>query len=206
MLKKLSTLLLIIALVLSLTACGKPTPTEVTTSFLDAVKAQDSKTIASVYAEDTWSLFEVSSAKADFSEDHDELDQYFTNDIFPKLLEFDYEIIEERVEEETAEVDVKITTYDMGTAFTNFITEYLTQGISLAFSGADVDYDALANKLFKEEFGKMEKSFTKTVTVSLSKVDGAWIIDKLGDDAPLTDALLGGLITSIEAYNESLDD
>ena len=114
----------------------------------------------------------------------------------------DYEITNEQIDGDTATVDVKITTYTVGDAFNTFITDYMSQGFTLALSGAsEDDLSELASSIFSTKINSMEKSYTDTVTVSLSKVDGNWKVDDIKSNAELTDALLGGLYTTIESLD-----
>ena len=203
--KKLCSLLLILALVLSFSACSTPSPTEVTTAFLQAVKEQNTEDMADLYAEGSWSLSEEAGEEADLEED-DELSQYFVDEVFPKLLEFDYEVLEEKIDGEKAAVDVKITTYNLGDTFTAFVGEYLTQAFALAFSDADEDaITALGTSLFKEKAAVMEKTYTETVSIPLSQVDGAWVVDEIDEESPLINALTGGLIDALDTLENSFE-
>lgn len=203
--KKLCSLLLILALVLSFSACSTPSPTEVTTAFLQAVKEQNTEDMAGLYAEGSWSLSEEAGEEADLEED-DELSQYFMDEVFPKLLEFDYEVLEEKIDGEKAAVDVKITTYNLGDIFTAFVGEYLAQAFALAFSDADEDaITALGTSLFKEKTADMEKTYTETVSIPLSQVDGAWVVDEIDEESPFINALTGGLVDAADTLENSFE-
>ena len=203
--KKLCSLLLILALVLSFSACSTPSPTEVTTAFLQAVKEQNTEDMTGLYAEGSWSLSEEAGEEADLEED-DELSQYSMDEVFPKLSEFDYEVLEEKIDGEKATVDVKITTYNLGDTFTAFVGEYLAQALTLAFSEADEDaIAALGASLFKEKAADMEKTYTETVSIPLSQVDGAWVVDEIGEESPLINALTGGLIDALDTLENSFE-
>lgn len=203
--KKLCSLLLILALVLSFSACSTPSPTEVTTAFLQAVKEQNTEDMADLYAEGSWSLSEEAGEEADLEED-DELSQYSMDEVFPKLSEFDYEVLEEKIDGEKATVDVKITTYNLGDTFTAFVGEYLAQALTLAFSDADEDaIAALGASLFKEKAADMEKTYTETVSIPLSQVDGAWVVDEIDEESPLINALTGGLIDALDTLENSFE-
>lgn len=206
MMKKLFSILLISILVFSLSACSTPSPTEVTTAFLDAVKTQSTESMADIYADGSWSLSDEAGEEAEL-EDLDEMDQYFQETVLPKLLEFDYEVLGEKIDGEKATVDVKITTYKLGDAFTAFIDDYLTQAFALAFSDTGEDaIEALGTSLFKEKVDAMEKNYTETVAISLSMVDGAWVIDELDDDSPFTNALTGGFVEAAKTLEDSFDE
>ena len=78
----------------------------------------------------------------------------------------------------------------------------MSQGFTLALSGAsEDDLSELASSIFSTKINSMEKSYTDTVTVSLFKVDGNWKVDDIKSNAELTDALLGGLYTTIESLD-----
>ncbi len=189
-----------------LVGCSGPTPTETTQQFLDGIKANDTESIQKVYAGDPNTVLTITPEDAE-SEGSDgvvvgEIQDTINNDLVPKLREFDYEITNEQIDGDTATVDVKITTYTVGDAFNTFITDYMSQGFTLALSGAsEDDLSELASSIFSTKINSMEKSYTDTVTVSLSKVDGNWKVDDSKSNAELTDALLGGLYTTIESLD-----
>lgn len=193
-------------MVMTFCACGSQSPTDVADTFLAAIKAQDSDAIKSVYADGALDLLGETEEESeevlgdDFS---DELEQELIN----KILEFDYEISNEQINGDTATVDVAISTYDFGSAMAEFASEYITQGLVLAFSGAsDDEMNELANTLFEEQLEKAEKDYTGTTTLSLTKTDDGWTVDEIDEGGVFVDVLFGGLINSLENLEDSFSE
>lgn len=200
------------ALVMSMCLlCGcslQPSPTEVTETFLDAIKAQDSERCAKVYSGDSSELGDPSDTLFGISGDGDsesnltESQQEVLQAFFVKLLDFDYTVTEETVNEGTAEVDVEFTTYDSGKAMTNALTEYLSKAFVYALStGADGSEmtDTFIDALQDETDDMVEKDRTESVTFKLSKTDSGWMIDSIDEDQ--IDAMFGGVYSSVKAMS-----
>lgn len=179
----------------ALTACAGPAPTQVTKDFFEAVKASDTDKITSTYAGTDNVLGDAVSGTADNAE----LTKVVNETLLPKLKEFDYEISNETIEGDKATVEAKITTYAVGDAFSGFFADYMTQGVTLALSGADETQLAnLATGLLDTKLQAMQKTYTATVTVPLTKVDGAWKVDAIDKEGELVNALSGGLVDTVK--------
>ena len=185
-----------------LSGCAGPSPTEVTQQFLDGIKNNDTESIQEVYGGDTSTM--LSAWQEDTTSE--EMQDLYQNTLMPKLREFDYEVSNEQINGDTATVDVTITTYAVGDAFSSFLSDYMNQAVTLAFSGAsEDDLTVLAESILDSKINSMEKSYTDTVTISLTKSDNAWKVDALQEDGEVEDALLGGLLTIINSYGEVYD-
>lgn len=200
--KKIIATIMSLILVIGLCSCGGPTPTETVDSFLTAVKSSDAETIKTVYSDDSFEfLDEISGSESD-----DEFDKELTEKLVPKIIDFDYELSNEKIDGDKATVDVTFTTYNIGTALTSFMTEYFSQALALAFSDtSDEQMEKIAETLFKSKLDSMEKNYTDTVTVSLTKKDNAWVIDEFADQGDFYDAFLGGAITAVKDLEEAYD-
>ena len=182
-------------LMMCLTACGGPTPTETVDSFLTAVKAQDSESIKTIYAEEDFEAFDMGE------DSEDNLYGDLEETLMTKLLDFEYTLSNEQINEDKATVDVTFKTYELGKAMSSWITEYISQAFALAFGGAsDEQLEKLAETILTDKIDDAEeKTFEKTVTVSLTDKDGAWVIDEFEEEGEFYNALTGGMI---EAMNE----
>ena len=201
--KKLVVLAAAMALCLNvLSGCSSaPSPTEVTDTFLNAVKSQDMETMQNNYAEGTFDFGQIASSEA--SEEGAQLSEEATNTLTSKLLEFDYEISNEQINENTATVDVSITTYPFGDAFSSFVSDYLSQGFAAALNGAsDEEMGELGSSILTQKLNGMEKSYTGTATLSLTKVDDQWKVDTIADDSDFVNVLSGGLLDTANTINE----
>lgn len=199
--KKIVTLILAFVICFAFVSCGSPSPTDVTDSFLKAVKAQDAEEMAKVYAGDDFKVLD------DDGEDKEVLGA-LEKSIMTKFFDFEYKIANEKIDGDKAKVDVTFKTYKMGNAFTAFIGEYFSQALGLAFSGAsDKQVEELAETLFTEQLDKLtKKDYTKTVSVSLEKVDDQWKISEFDEESDVLNAMSGGLIEAINNTSNAFND
>ena len=197
------------ALSISLCGCGDkaPTPTETADTFLTAVKAQDTETIKTVYEGETIDMLASLDEDEEESDGEDSLlsDEYFEKTLLPKMLDFDYELSNEKIDGNKATVDVKITTYDIGSAFTAFMADYFTQAITMAFEGAsDEEIEKLANTTFESKMAELkEKTYSETVTLNLVNKDDVWKVAKIDDDSEFLNALTGNMIKALDQIEET---
>lgn len=208
--KKLLVITIVMAMLAALAACGPkiPTPTETADTFLTAVKAQDDETLATVYAGGELDLLEE-AAEADESQTADEdsgLTAVYEEQMVPKMLDFDYEISNEQIDGDKATVDVKVTTYNIGDAFTAFFSDYLSQALILAFSDAsEEELDSLVTTILSGKLADLtEKKFEKTATLSLSMKDDKWVVDEIKSGDDIVDGLTGGLVSAFANMNDAL--
>lgn len=213
--KKSIVLLITLAMILSLTACGTPSPTSVTDSFLTAIKEKDAEAITEHYVNDEFDLFEeLSDAVSGEDEEeteknaNDALIKVYEENMFPKMLDFDYELSNEKIDGDKATVDVSVKTYQLGSAFTSFVGEYIGQAFSLAFSGAsDEQMNALAANLLTSKLDELtEKTYEKTATLSLVKKDDKWLVADVEGNKDVLNALYGGLVDSIDNMAAAFDE
>ena len=82
------------------------------------------------------------------------------------------------------------------------MTDYISQGMALAFTDAsDEQLNELATSIFSSKIKSMDKTYTDTVTFSLSKEDNAWKVDAIDEDGEIADAFFGGLVSSLESLD-----
>ena len=212
--RKLLVITAIMVMMAVLSGCGPkiPTPTETTDSFLQALKSQDAEAIASVYDGTDVDLLEAASDSAEDNEtDVDSettdtgLEAVYEEQMLPKMLDYDYELSNEQIDGDKATVDVKITTYRIGDAFTAFFSDYISQAFMLAFSDAsEEDLDALATTILSGKLADLsEKTYEKTATLSLSMKDDKWVVDNIEDSDEFLDAITGGLVTSMKTMTDA---
>lgn len=212
--RKLLVITAIMVMIAVMSGCGPkiPTPTETTDSFLQALKSQDAEAIAGVYDGTDVDLLEAASDSAEDNEtDVDSettdtgLEAVYEEQMLPKMLDFDYELSNEQIDGDKATVDVKITTYRIGDAFTAFFSDYISQAFMLAFSDAsEEDLDALATTILAGKLADLsEKTYEKTATLSLSMKDDKWVVDNIEDSDEFLDAITGGLVTSMKTMTDA---
>lgn len=207
--KRIISAICVIALVLSLCACGTPSPSEVTGRFLDAFKAQDVEGLKAVY-EDSDSIEDLTDIMDETDITDDTMPKtaaYFQESVLPKVFEFDYVIKEEKIDGDKATVSVDITTYAFGDAFTAAMTDMLSTLFALAFSNpSDDQVDVAMRDAYKEHFDGAEKDCSMTMEISLSKTDDGWVVDSIEDQEEIIDPLLGGMLKAIENTAESFEE
>ena len=169
--KKVSILLLALCLILVTVACSSPSPSDALKADLENAKSSPEDIVGDI-------------GDSGFS---DELNTALVN----KMLEFEYEIGEEKVDGDTATVELTITTYPFGDMFTTVINDLMDKATNSELS-ADTDTDALVSEMLNEQMDNAEKSYTKTITVELAKEDNQWVVQESVDYG---DAITGGLYT-----------
>ena len=185
--KYLKRTLLIALSLLLLTSCGAPKPSSVVDAKMKELKSH---------------FAEVLSGEGS---DLVGADRELYDEIVNAMKGFDYEIQEETVNGENAEVKVKITTYALGTSFANAFTEYFNQAFALALGGASEEQlQALLFQIWtqkiRDEVAK-GKNYSTVVKLALTKKDGNWVFV---EDKPqeLINALTGNLLSIIETFSE----
>lgn len=167
--KKLLSLVLILCMLLC-TACGTSTPTDALKADMEIAKSSPEEIIADI-------------GKTGFGEDA-------TSALVEKILNFDYEFIEEKIDGNTATVETTITTYPFGEIFKNVVADVFVE----ALSGKEMTNDEAAKLMDQsllDRLDEAEKSYKSTVTFKLTKEDDNWIVQESND---MTNALTGGLL------------
>ena len=204
--RKIFSIFLIFVLAASLSACGSaPTPKDIAEKYLAAIKAQDEEGISALsegsYSEDE--LMGTVDSVLGESEEGEEEDEA-TKKFKEKVFDFDYTIGEERIDGENAEVDVTIKTYDFGTMLGQYAERAMSELMAAAFDGASQEeIDAMGKKILEEELDKLtEKSYETTVPMKLKKVEGEWKVVEIEGDSEFMNAMLGGLVDVVKAFEE----
>ncbi len=167
--KKVTILLLALCLVF-LTACGSSSPTDALKADLENAKASPDEIIGEIGDEG-------------FGEEA-------TEALIDKVLEFEYEFGEEKVDGDTATVETTITTYPFGDMFTSVISDFITQAMANPNITED-EMTALLDDLLMKAMDGAEKTYEKTITIELKKDGKAWVVQESDE---LSNALTGGML------------
>ena len=198
--KHIALILAIFTAVFFLAGCSStPGPTETADTFLKALKEQDGEKLAEVFVGGDLDLLKAVADTEDDTETADTgLTKVYEEQMLPKMLDFDYELSNEQIDGDKATVDVKITNYRIGDAFTAFFSEYISQAFIMAFSDAsEEDMDMLATTILSGKLADLaEKSYEKTATINLINKDGKWVVDLFDTNSDFLDGVTGGLLTS----------
>lgn len=197
-----------ICLMISFCACGTPGPTETADTFLNAVKAQDQETVNSVYAGKTFDVLDSMEGGDPDAEGGESVDDLLEKQMKDKMLDFDYTLSNEKIDDTQATVDVEFKTYEFGEAMTNTMAKYIEKALPLAFSGAsDEEMQEVMNDAFEEEFGALtDKTYTAKATINLVQKDGEWKVAKIDSESEVMNAMSGNLVNAIKEINESFEE
>lgn len=179
-------LCMILAVCLVLPGCTTKSPTDEVKEELESVKNESDDTLDEVFNVDEDDLYISSSNRSAYNE--------FTK----KIRDFDYDISDENIADSgnTAEVTVKITTYDFGTAAEEFYSSQSSVS-SGGISGILTD-DSTAAAFLEKMNSVSGKNYEKTVKVTCTKDDdGEWSVD-LDNNYDLADAISGGLLSTLK--------
>jgi len=188
--RKIAGLIVIILFAVVLTACGPKgeTPEQAVTNALNAIRDYD-KIAMEKYLDDDF-----------MRENETEDDEENTKLLCKKLV---YTIKSSSVNGDTATVKAEVTNLDMG----KIMAAYMEQALQVAFANAfaeepmgDEELEARIEEIFLDLLGKEDNdTVTTTVDIKLTKGKSNWIIDS---DEAFQDAVLGGLLTALQGFDE----
>ncbi len=176
--KKVSILLLALCLIF-MTACGTASPTDALKADLENAKSSPDEIIGQL--------------------GEDGFGEEATQALVDKVLEFDYQLGEEKIDGDKATVETTITTYPFGEIFTGIVADFITQ----AFANPDMtddDSSALLDQLLMDALDKADKTYSKTITIELSQEDGEWVVQESDE---MSNALTGGMLDFAAAASGS---
>lgn len=183
---------MVLVTLFTVTACSsskRPSAQEVVENALDAIKSGDNERAAKYWGEGF------------LEEAEEESDEEIIKAIFQGVS---YKIVSSDEDADSAVVTVKISNKDISSVLADTLTDAISNALSSAFSGDDMDEDAQAEmitNLFMEKLKSSDyKDVEKEVDISLSFVDGNWVIDEKQMD--VYDALTGGLFSIADNFSD----
>ena len=177
--KKLAIVLLALVFCL-VTACSKTPPVaDALKADLENAKANPEEIVSSIGA--------------------DAFGEEATSALVDKILEFEYEIGEEKVDGDSATVELTVTTYPFGDIFTDLLTKIMSSGEELANMTEDELNDWIGDTL-TEMLDGAEKTYTETISVPLELEDDQWVVQ---EDEDFANAITGGMM---DFANSALED
>ena len=162
-----------------MTACGTASPTDALKADLENAKSSPDEIIGQL--------------------GEDGFGEEATQALVDKVLEFDYQLGEEKIDGDKATVETTITTYPFGEIFTGIVADFITQ----AFANPDMtddDASALLDQLLMDALDKADKTYSKTITIELSQEDGEWVVQESDE---MSNALTGGMLDFAAAASGS---
>lgn len=193
---------------ISFCACGTPSPIETADTFLSAVKAQDYEKVKSVYAGKTFDILDSMGEDDAEVEESESIDSSFEKELKDKMLDFDYTLSNEIINDDKATVNVEVTTYALGKAMTSTMVKYIEEALPLVFSGAsEEELEKIMNDIFEEELSELtDKTYSAKATINLVQQDGQWKVSEIDDEGEFMNALSGDLVNAIKEINDSFED
>ena len=197
--KKLTAIILTLAMVLSFAGCGEIQKAEsAVNGMLTALMNFEFEEMQKYVSADGEPLFD--------SDEDIESSRALAEALFADL---NYEIISsEKVDDSTVVVKTKITTTDMKPVLGEFFAKWMEFAFENALSSApisDEEMEAKAMEMFAECLSAEElETVTNQVDIKVAENEnGEWKIEM---DDNLTGALMGGLTEAIEELQESMGD
>ena len=220
--KKIGLIVISLILCLSFASCGLfSTPKKSVDAYFKAMKAKDLKTQQEyvtgedvkkpeVIKKDNKSKDVNKDDKKDGKKD-DKFEKEMSEILSEKMLDFDYEIKDQKKQGKTATVTVDITSYSMGNMFTQWYLEMMPKLFQMIFSEEslkdDSAYQEKVDKMMsdslKEKVKVMKKDYKKTVTFKMIKEKGKWKLEKPSENKDFMDAITGGLEKSMSEVEKT---
>ena len=220
--KKICVIIISLILCLSFASCGLfSTPKKSVDAYFKAMKAKDLKTQQEyvtgedvkkpeVIKKDNKSKDVNKDDKKDGKKD-DKFEKVMSEILSEKMLDFDYEIKDQKKQGKTATVTVDITSYSMGNMFTQWYLEMMPKLFQMIFSEEslkdDSAYQEKVDKMMsdslKEKVKVMKKDYKKTVTFKMIKEKGKWKLEKPSENKDFMDAITGGLEKSMSEVEKT---
>lgn len=177
--------------------CSQQTPSDVTSGLLSAMQNGDSEKISKYCNNINIDYPHIDKNNNLTKEQQDSVDN-FAN----KVRDFDYKVVSETVDGDSAIVDVEINTYNFGDMFKEVISEYISQAFGYAFTGNATEEkltELIVDIFDKKMEGMTEKNYNKTITFALTKSDNVWKVNEVNDSH--FDAITGGFYSVVKNFN-----
>ncbi|MBU5677985.1 DUF4878 domain-containing protein [Alkaliphilus sp. MSJ-5] len=182
--KKFLSVLLIIVLVFSMTACAKSDPKASVSGYLDALKSGNIEEMNKYVKSDS-----EDQVKEVFNNENQMNEEAFLK-AYSKL---DYKILSSKVNGDTATVETEINAPNLGKIMTELIQEALPLAFAAAFKEdkSEDNMDDLMNTMLLDKVNSDDMPMVKkTVKIDLVKENNNWIINPSND---FTNAITGNL-------------
>jgi hypothetical protein len=206
--KKIVAVTLTTLLTLTMLGCAnpEPKPSETVSKVLDLMKT-DIQADFTPYFNGEFNNDELVPVSDDEESEFAKKMETLLIDLY---TDFDYRILGETISEDkkTATVEIEFTTYDLGTFFVGFITQFIAKAFELAFSGKSEDeLNQAGIELLETLSADLKKDKVSVVTATLTSVNGVWLLDG-GENVnkPFFNGLTGGLVESLEKWAESFEE
>lgn len=192
----------------ALVGCGASTPAQCADTFFKSIKENNTDALAKLYtgdnvSEDINGLLSFLEEEDSNGENTDSISKENIQKLTTMIADFDYKIGDASEDGDTATVQVTLTTYNLGDAFSDFYKDFLDQAMTLALKGGnDEEITSLSNKILAEKLETCKKDCTATISLPMTKVNGSWKVNDLSDNDEVADAFSGKLLSAMNNTNE----
>ena len=198
-LKKIISIMLLAVLITGVYGCGSKSPSNVVKNYFEELKKGQNADFSAMLNDSLKSAEKTNSEDTKENKFSDES----TKKLIDSMTKVTYTINSEKVDGDSATVNVKINGPDMSKVFAEFMQKAFTTALAKSFSGDKMSNDD-QNKLYNSILSDCLDNITyadRTGDISLKKSNGEWKID--ADDS--LKKLLLGIDTSIFNKNASKD-
>lgn len=208
--KKIFSILYLGLCILLLVSCGSNnnnhsnasnTPDQAVSNFLQAVKHQNYANAKTYYSENLDNM-------AQFRNQVEDISPSVATKLFDKMADFSYEIHDTKInsnDPNKATVTATIQAYDLGKSFESTVLEYIKTDLEMTFDGAkNDDIIKKVEETLVKDIESSKQTFTTDVTISLTKDNDTWKLDKISDNPTLLNALSGNIIATIDKLSANL--
>lgn len=183
-------------------ASKEDSPDAAVTNFLQALQQQNYASAKEYYAENLDNM-------AQFRNQVEDISPGIAKKLFEKMADFSYTIQDTYIDSSDpnkAKVTVTIDAYDLGKSFESTVLEYIKTDIEMTFDGSKSD-DIIkeADSTLSKDIDESKKDFSSEVTISLTKDNDKWKVDKISENKDLLNALSGNIINTIEKLSDQLN-
>ena len=206
--KKTISILLILVMFLSLTACSNQQKPETTVSeFIEAAKMFNFEKMASIINPSSSPSKEKISELEKGSEENS-YEKYFMDYLKSNAKKITYEIKDSTIDGDNATVTVDFKYVDGGPLLKSTIGDVFSQVISMAFAGVEMNDEEMSQLLvssMEKQKENISETFTeRTVNLKCIKIENKWYLDDISDD--FLDVIISNFGTVAEELDESFND
>lgn len=186
-----------------------PSPEAVTRAFLDGIKSDDHEMIKAAYEGDDFNIKEVAfivSEDSDASDDSlDWQAEVREESLYPRLMDFDYEIADIKTDGDKATVTIDLTGYNIGAMYGKSISDFFDEAYKMAFAGASNEQlqALLVSKVRTNLETLTTKEYKKSTDIQLIKDENTWLVKTINREDEVTNVLTCGLRNATDDINNS---
>lgn len=184
--KKIVSIMILFVMILGVYGCGSKSPSNVVKTYFEELKKGTNSDFTKMFGNSLEST--ENTSKSDTKEN--KLSDESSKKIIESMAKLTYTINSEKIDGDSAIVNVKVNGPDMSKVLSEFMQKAFTTAFSKSFSGEKINEEE-QNKLFQSILSDCLNNITyaeRTGDISLKKSNGEWKIDT---DDSLKKLLLG---------------